>query len=53
MLGREKTVVRGNKDESDLVQGTGIGLSETRSMGSLAEGRDRGTTRAEPSPCGM
>lgn len=32
MLGREKTVVRGNRDESDLVQGTGIALSKTRSM---------------------
>lgn len=31
-------MVRGNKDESDLVQGTGIALSKTRSMGSMAEG---------------
>lgn len=42
MLGREKTVVRGSKDESDLVQGTGIVLRKTRSVGSMAEGGAEG-----------
>ena len=29
MLGRERLVVRGNKEESDSVRGTGIGLRHT------------------------
>lgn len=42
MLGGEKAVVRGNKDKSDSVQGTGIGLSKTHNMGCMAEGGAEG-----------
>lgn len=42
MLGREKAVVRGNKDKSDAVQRTGTGLSKTHNMGRMAEGAAEG-----------